>query len=114
MRIGLNARSRGADVERLHRVLTSTGQQIERGEIEGHIFGPSTLAALQAFQSSHGLRQTRQINRATLEILLELEQNITININEAASTPPTPKPDEHRGQVHGKLVDGDGAPIPAT
>lgn len=111
MKIGLKAGMEGTNVERLHGILVSAGHEIARDEIERHKFGPSTLAALQAFQSGHGLRRTKQINRATLEVLLELEQNITVNINEAATRQPEPKPDQHRGVVRGKLVDEDGAPI---
>lgn len=114
MKIGLKVGMSGSNVERLQRALVSAGHEIERDEIDGRKFGPSTLAALQAFQSRHGLRRTKTVNKATLEILLEFEQNITININEAPGQKPTPKSDQHRGVVQGKFVDQDGAPIANT
>jgi Tc toxin complex TcA C-terminal TcB-binding domain/Neuraminidase-like domain/Putative peptidoglycan binding domain/Salmonella virulence plasmid 28.1kDa A protein len=111
MKIGLKVGRSGADVERLQRALIFAGHEIADAEIERREFGPATLSALQAFQSRRGLRRTKQINRATLEILLELEQNITIDINEG-KTPAHPRDrTKNRGIVNGKLVDGDGTPI---
>ena len=55
MKIGLKPGEKGADVERLHRILTSTGLSIELGEIERAEFGPSTLDALHSLQSQRGL-----------------------------------------------------------
>jgi hypothetical protein len=112
MKIGLKIGSRGARVGSFQRVLSSAGYQVGRREVDRREFGPSTLAALQAFQSQHGLRRTKQINKETLQVLLALEERITVNINGAAPTPT--QPDEHRGIVKGKLVDEDGAPIAGT
>jgi hypothetical protein len=83
---------------------------IDRGEIERAEFGPSTLAALQAFQVEQGLNPTETINAATLEILQRLEENIAISVNEAAE-PALAASESKRGIVQGKLVDEDGAPI---
>jgi hypothetical protein len=58
MQVGLGTGARGADVERLQHILASQGQAIDPGELERSEFGPSTLAALQAFQSGSGLRRT--------------------------------------------------------
>ena len=85
MKTGLKPGAAGEIVERLHRILIASGRNIARAEIDRHRFGASTLAALQAFQAEHRLRKTRQINRETLVLLLEFEENITININEAAA-----------------------------
>ncbi len=111
MKTGLKLGARGADAEHLQRVLESIGHEIDRREMERHAFGPSTLEALQAFQARHGLRRTRQLNRATLELLLDFEQKITVNINESPAQPRTKKPDTHHGSASGKLVDEDGAAI---
>jgi Putative peptidoglycan binding domain len=88
MNIGLRPGALGADVERLHSILRSEAREIDSGELDRREFGPSTLAALHAFQSQHGLSPTEAIDAATLEILLRFEQNITINIYEGA--PPRP------------------------
>ena len=111
MTIGLKPGETGADVERLHRILTSTGLSIELGEIERAEFGPSTLDALHSLQSQRGLPACDEIDASTYAVLLEIEQNITININ--AGTPPAQPPaqNEHHGIVQGKLVNEDGAPI---
>jgi hypothetical protein len=54
-----------------------------------------------------------RIDRSTLTLLLEIEQNIAIDItiNESGAPPKPPAPNEHRGSVQGKLVDENGAPI---
>lgn len=111
MKVGLKAGLTGKNVERLQRTLMFAGHEIARDEIERRKFGPSTFAAFHAFQGEHGLRRTKQVNRPTLNILLELEQNITINMNEAASQRHTPKLDQHRGAARGKFVGEDGAPM---
>lgn len=114
MKIGLKTGARGEEVQRLQKILVSEGHEISRNEIEQNAFGPSTLAALKAFQTRHSLRQSNQITRATLNVLLELEENVIININQASTAPPTAKPAKDRGSVTGKLVDGDGNPIVNT
>jgi hypothetical protein len=109
MKVGLRSGARGIEVERLHRALRSRGIDVERGEIERGEFGPSTLAALHSLQEACGLTVADEIDEETLEILVEIEQNITININEAPPQPPKPNP--RRGVVRGKLVGDDGDPI---
>lgn len=105
--------ARGAEVEQLHRILLSRGHAIDRGEVEQGEFGPSTLAALHALQSEHGLKAGDEIDEDTLRILIEfeLEQNITININD---TSPPHKRNPRHGQVHGKFVDDSGVGIADT
>ena len=98
MKIGLKTGMSGTDVEGLQRALSSAGHEIARAEIEGRRFGPSTLEALQAFQSRHKLRRTKQLNRATLDTLLE-QQEITININEGSTPKPTPNTREVASHV---------------
>ena len=109
MRQGIRKGATGDDVRRLHRVLLSATHQIDPGEVERGEFGPSTLAALHAFQIRHGLKPTASIDAATLEILLRLEENITINVNESAKSA-RPAAESRRGIVQGKLVDEDEAP----
>lgn len=89
----------GAFVERLQRALISDGHQIARRK-----FGTSTPAALQAFQSRHKLRRSKSLNRAMMDLLLEIRESGTIKINEPSGTPPAPKQDPHRGIVTGKTV----------
>jgi hypothetical protein len=101
-------------VERLHRLLKAIGYEIEAGEIDRTEFGASTLDALHAFQAERGFSQSDEVDMPTLEVLLEVEQNITINISEGVGPAPQQAPDEHEGIVTGKLVDEDGAPIPDT
>src|SRR5262249_25525316 len=103
MKIGLKGGMKGGDVQRLQRTLMAAGHEIVQSEVKRSQFGQSTLAALRAFQSYHHLRPTRQVNRATLELLLELEQNITITINDPGGQHP-PKTNPRRGLVHGKLT----------
>ena len=110
MKSGLRSGATGDAVRRLQRVLLSADHEIDAGEIDRSEFGPSTLAALQAFQAKHSLKPTKSINAATLEILLRLEENITININESTKASP-PVAESNRGTVHGQFVDEDGAPI---
>ncbi len=115
MRIGSRQGARGADIARLHRVLISAGLAISDDEAGNQEFGPTTLVALHEFQRRRGLPETDEIDAATLEVLIGLEQNIlaenvTINVYEGAAPPPRP-PNERRGRVTGTLVDGDGAPI---
>jgi len=113
MRLGVRQGARGADVARLHRVLGSAGFGVDPGEISREEFGPSTLDALHALLRGRGLPVVDEIDRSTLEVLIEIEQNITINIDEGG-TKPAPKPDETHGKVTGTLVDGDGAPVVST
>jgi hypothetical protein len=114
MKIGLKPGARGADVERLHRVLIRAGLRIDPGEIERGEFGSSTLDSLHSLQRQRGLRVCDEIDAPTYDALLEIEQNITININEGSTPAKPPEPNPHHGIVRGKLVDQDGAPIPST
>jgi hypothetical protein len=111
MNIGLKRAARGSAVARLHRVLISQGFPVEPGELSGQEFGVSTLSALHALQARHGLPRADEVDAACLKVLIELEEHITININEGGSPPPPPKPDEHHGVVHGNLVNGDGGAL---
>jgi peptidoglycan hydrolase-like protein with peptidoglycan-binding domain len=114
MKIGYRQGAQGTDVGRLHRLLRHQGLSLDGGEISREEFGPSTLDALHAFQRQRGLPVVDEIDSTTLEVLLQIEQNITININEAATSAPAPKPNPQEGQVTGALVDGDGGPLPGT
>ena len=114
MNIGLKQGAQGGAVERLHRVLAASGATIEPGEITRRQFGASTFAALRALQARRGIRESGEIDVATFQILLELEQNITININEGGTPNPPPKPPSADGSVHGTLVDQDGAAVPGA
>ena len=109
MNIGLKLGAVGSDVERLQRVLILAGLVIEAAEIESREFGRSTLAALHELQRRRGLPECDEIDDSTYAVLLEIEQNITINISGGGT--PTPPPDEHAGRVSGTLTDEDGAPI---
>jgi hypothetical protein len=106
MNVGLKVGARGAEAERLHRVLRSRGFAIDPAELRERHFGPSTAAALWDFQRSAGLRPSDEVDEETLELLIEFEQNITINITEGQSQPSKPNP--RRGQVRGLLVDDKG------
>ena len=110
MNVGLKQGAAGAEVERLHRVLTSLGIAVANEEREGRTFGPSTLDALRAFQSDRGLLVTDHVNRETLELLLAVEANISVNVKQAPATT-TMAPNPHHGKVTGTVVDGDGAPM---
>jgi hypothetical protein len=110
MKIGMKTGDKGADVERLHRVLAGAGLTIDPGEIDRREFGASTLKALHSFQRQRGLPRADEIDARTSSVLLEIEQT-TIDVHEAA-TPPAPRAaDPHHGTVRGKFVDEDGAPI---
>src|ERR1035438_6658617 len=111
MKLGIQPDARGDDIARLHRVLARAGHVIAPDELERQEFGDSTLAALHALQRARGLTIVNEIDAPTLQILLALEENVTININEAGASQSPPKSDQHRGEVSGKLVDGDGAPL---
>jgi hypothetical protein len=78
MRIGTRQGARGTDVARLHRVLGSAGLRIDEGETAREEFGASTLEALHAFQRQRGLPRVDEIDQRTLEVLLEIEQNISV------------------------------------
>jgi hypothetical protein len=115
MRIGLNPGDRGEDVERLQRVLRSSGLEIEQSELDSRHFGNTTLAALQAFQRRCGLPPTVEIDETTLAFLIDVEEKITINIYEGPQPPPVPKPpDPGKGIVTGTLTDEDGAGVAQT
>lgn len=114
MKIGLKPGTKGADVKRLHRILTSAGLGIEPGEIEHGEFGSSTHEALRALQSQRGLPACDEIDESTHAVLLEIEEHITININEGSPPAKPPAENEHQGTVRGKLVDQDGAPMANT
>src|SRR5258708_9933464 len=114
MRIGLKPGAKGADVKRLHRVLTFAGFRIKSAEIKRGEFGPSTLDALKALQSQRRLRARNEIDASTHAVLLEIEQNITINIDEDEPSAKPPAQDEHHGIVRGKPVNEDAAPVSAT
>src|ERR1035437_2995148 len=96
MNIGLKLGAVGSDVERLQRVLILAGLVIEAAEIESREFGRSTLAALHELQRRRGLPECDEIDDSTYAVLLEIEQNITINISGGGT--PTPPPDEHRSE----------------
>src|ERR1035441_1102083 len=110
MRIGLQPGEKGVDVERLHRVLVSTGLRIEHEEIERSEFGPSTLDALHSLERQRGLPALDRIDASTFAALVEIEQNLTTNVNEGNSPGKPPAQIENQGIVRGKLVDEDGAP----
>lgn len=112
MKIGSKQGSTGVDVARLHRVLAASGLSVEGAEVARRAFGPSTLAALHELQRRRGLPVVDEIDETTLSVLLDIEQNITINVNEGVASP-TPQPDPTRGKITGTLVDGDGNPVPA-
>jgi len=65
MTSGLRSGATGDAVSRLHEKLLSAGHQIDPGELERSEYGPSTLAAYQAFQAQRALMPTRWINVAT-------------------------------------------------
>ena len=114
MKIGLKRGDKGAEVKRLHRALAAAGLRIDAGEFDREEFGPSTLDALHALQKRRGLPPCDETDESTLLVLNEFEENVTINIYEDKTTPPTPPPDEHHGVVRGTLVNADGAPLPGT
>jgi Tc toxin complex TcA C-terminal TcB-binding domain/Neuraminidase-like domain/Putative peptidoglycan binding domain/Salmonella virulence plasmid 28.1kDa A protein len=105
---GLRTGSKGRDVERLQRVLASQGYVIDAAEPQKAEFGPSTLAALQAFQAQRGLRVTRSITQATLAPLLQAEAALG-----TAAEPPAraQASSAGRGLVKGQFVDADGVPV---
>ncbi len=113
MNIGLPLGAMGEAVQRLHGILRSLGLEVDAQEQAEGRFGPSTQAAVQALQSERGLPAHGEIDHETLNLLVELEQRLTININEAPAPGPTPpRPvDNDCGTVHGHLVDGDGMPL---
>jgi len=116
MRVGLKPKTKGALVERLHRVLAAVGFHVEGGEVERSEFGHSTLEAVHELQRQHGLAERDEIDEPTHVVLIELEQKIDIDIDEskepAKKPPPKPlSPDKQRGSVYGKLTDADGAPL---
>src|SRR5258708_688103 len=114
MKIGLKPGAKGADVKRLHRVLIFAGFRIKSAEIKRGEFGPSTLEAVKALQSQRRLRARNEIDASMHAVLLEIEQNITINVDEDKPSPKPPAQDEHHGIVRGKLVNEDGAPVSGT
>jgi hypothetical protein len=116
MHIGLKSGAAGAMVERLHKILHAAGFGVDPEERDQASFGASTLAALKALQAQRGLPDKGEVDEDTLKVLLELEEKITIDIHEDEPEPqPKPRPpDEHRGEVHGRLVDEDGAPLPGV
>ena len=112
MRIGLRSGATGADVKQLHGVLLSQGGSIERSELDGAEFGPSTKAALMALQERRGLPRSGEIDDATLVILIEIDA--TMDVTGRASRDPPPgstSPDQRRGSVKGTLFDADGAAL---
>jgi len=114
MNIGLKQGAIGQAVERLHRILAGGGFAIDEGERARQEFGPSTAEAMRELQRRHGCEPHGEIDETTFNILLALEEKITINVYEGNQPPPQPKPDEHKGKVTGTLVDGDGAALANT
>jgi hypothetical protein len=111
MKIGLKLGAQGADVERLHRVLSFAGLRIDPGEIGRGEFGPSTLEALHSFERQVGLPVLDEIDEPTHAMLFEIEQDIKINMNEGNPPAKPSAQNEHPGIVQGNLVDEDGAPV---
>lgn len=113
MHIGLKLGDRGAEVERLHRVLHAAGLKIDVAERREKAFGPSTLAALKELQVQYGLTSHGSIDEKTLAALQDLEAKLAINPLPGPSQRPTPSPSISisQGTVHGIFVDADGAPI---
>ena len=108
MKLGLKVGDRGHDVERLHRALLAAGYAVDAGERQRGEFGSSTTAALIALQCDRGLPEREDIDEAILAVLIEVEETVIINTNTSTSSPPL---DMRHGQVTGRLVDQDGAPI---
>ncbi|HEY6464255.1 MAG TPA: peptidoglycan-binding domain-containing protein, partial [Polyangiaceae bacterium] len=107
--------ARGPSVGRLHRALRGAGFDVDPREAAEQELGPSTLEALHSLQRQRGLPVVDEIDETTLAVLIEIEQNVTINFNEGSSGQSPPEPvNPHHGRVTGSLVDGDGAPLPAT
>ena len=75
MKTGLGAGARGSDVVRLHRVLSAVGHSIAAEEVARQVIGPSTLTALHTIQRDRGRPVVDEIDTATLEILLRLEDH---------------------------------------
>jgi hypothetical protein len=111
MRIGLGAGALGSDVARLHRVLGAAGHAIAPAEVAAQRMGVTTLGALHAVQRERGLPRVDAIDGATIRVLLELERNIRIDVHEGG-TAPAPKHGERPAGVTGRLVNGDGVPMP--
>ena len=91
MQVGLGTGASGADVEQLQSILATQGHPIDPGE-RGE-FGPSTLAALQAFQAKHKIAETGAVDAPTLAALLQVEQNA------AASATRRPRPRRSRSTL---------------
>lgn len=69
------------------------------------------MRALKELQGQHGLPVSGRIDQETLGVLLELEEHISINVNEGSAPARQPAADSGRGYVSGRLVDADGAAI---
>jgi hypothetical protein len=111
MRIGLAAGTHGSDVARLHRVLGAAGHAIAPAEVAAQRMGVTTLGALHALQRERGLPRVDAIDGATIRVLLELEQNIRIDVHEDGAVQAF-KAGERPSGVTGRLVNGDGSPMP--
>jgi hypothetical protein len=80
MKIGLKL---GAEVQRLHRALTTAGHKIEPAEVEGANSIPPPGTRCANSDANVACMSTGETDDATWEALLEIEKNITINIYEA-------------------------------
>lgn len=109
MQIGIKLGSRGGEVKRLQRALTAAGSTIDLRERAAEEFGASTLAALHDLQRKRGIAITDEIDQATLAVLFDLKQSITIKIQGSAEASAAAVP---TGRVIGRLVDGDGTALP--
>jgi peptidoglycan hydrolase-like protein with peptidoglycan-binding domain len=89
---GIKFGETGVDVAQLQAALTSAGQTIDANEASSQSFGPSTLAALHAFQQQRKLVVGDVVDDATVTALAAV-------VNQP------------RGTVTGTLVDGDGDPM---
>ena len=115
MKIGLRSGERGPEVEHLQHVLSSAGLEIAPEELDERRFGPSTLAAMQIVQGRANVPATSHIDEATLAIIVDLQDRITVDVHEDGEPKPTPKPpDPTKGIVTGTLTDQDGAGVAHT
>jgi hypothetical protein len=114
LKIGLSAGATGPDVVRLHRILVEERARIAHSERDAHEFGPSTARALRAFQRRRGLTASGEVDDATCDVLVSIEQNITVDVTDDPQRSASPASDPDRGSVSVSLVDGDGEPIAAA
>src|SRR5262245_29209979 len=102
MNIGLGTGARGADVERLQRILTSQACAVGPSELDRGEFRSAAIGAVRAIQVPDKSGPARAVGAPTPQILLHPEPNVPGNGRQGGGSGQLAVFEADRGVVQGK------------